>query len=75
MATWIIQNMSTEARKNMETIRINIKNIMLGMTTAGTVGMITAGIVGMTTAGTVGMITAGTVDMTTIITVTLRNFS
>ena len=43
----------------METIRINIKNIMLGMTTAGTVGMITAGIVGMTT----------------IITVTLRNFS
>ena len=77
MATWIIQNMSTEARKNMETIRINIKNIMLGMITAGTVGMITAG---MTTAGTVGMITAGmitagTVDMTTIITVTLRNFS
>ena len=43
----------------METIRINIKNIMLGMITAGTVGMITAGIVGMTT----------------IITVTLRNFS
>ena len=59
MATWIIQNMSTEARKNMETIRINIKNIMLGMITAGTVGMTTAGIVGMTT----------------IITVTLRNFS
>ena len=43
----------------METIRINIKNIMLGMITAGTVGMITAGIVGMTT----------------IITETLRNFS
>ena len=43
----------------METIRINIKNIMLGMITAGTVGMTTAGIVGMTT----------------IITVTLRNFS
>ena len=59
MATWIIQNMSTEERKNMETIRINIKNIMLGMITAGTVGMITA----------------GTVDLTTIITVTLRNFS
>ena len=83
MATWIIQNMSTEARKNMETIRINIKNIMLGMITAGTVGIITAGIVGMTTAGTVGMITAGIVGMTTagivgmttIITVTLRNFS
>ena len=51
----------------METIRINIKNIMLGMTTAGTVGMITAGIVGMTTAGIVGM--------TTIITEALRNFS
>ncbi|MCB6902328.1 hypothetical protein LIZ39_08455 [Prevotella buccalis] len=51
----------------METIRINIKNIMLGMTTAGTVGMITAGIV--------GMITAGTVGMSIIITVTLRNFS
>jgi len=61
MATWIIQNMSTEARKNMETIRINIKNIMLGMITAG-----------MTTAGTVGMIIVG---MTTIITETLRNFS
>jgi len=83
MATWIIQNMSTEARKNMETIRINIKNIMLGMITAGTVGMITAGIVGMitagivgmTTAGIVGMTTAGIVGMTTIITVTLRNFS
>ena len=91
MATWIIQNMSTEARKNMETIRINIKNIMLGMITAGTVGtitagtvgMITAGIVGMITAGTVGMITAGTVGMitagivgmTTIITETLRSFS
>ena len=70
MATWIIQNMSTEARKNMETIRINIKNIMLGMTTAGTVGMITAGIVGMITAGT-----AGTVGMITIITEALRNFS
>ena len=69
MATWIIQNMSTEARKNMETIRINIKNIMLGMITAGTVGMTTAG---MTTAGTVGMIIVG---MTTIITETLRNFS
>ena len=25
----------------METVRINIKNIMLGMITAGTVGMIT----------------------------------
>ena len=83
MATWIIQNMSTEARKNMETIRINIKNIMLGMITAGTVGMTTVGTVGMTTVGTVGMITAGTVGMitagivgmTTIITVTLRNFS
>ena len=43
----------------METVRINIKNIMLGMITAGTVSMITAGIVGMTT----------------IITETLRNFS
>ncbi|GAA2988362.1 hypothetical protein GCM10019997_01670 [Prevotella corporis] len=43
----------------METIRINIKNIMLGMITAGTVGMITA----------------GTVGMSIIITVTLRNFS
>ena len=43
----------------METVRINIKNIMLGMITAGTVGMITAGIVGMTT----------------IITETLRSFS
>ena len=43
----------------METIGINIKNIMLGMITAGTVGMITAGIVGMTT----------------ITTETLRNFS
>ena len=48
-----------ESQMNMETIRINIKNIMLGMITAGTVGMITAGIVGMTT----------------IITETLRNFS
>ena len=43
----------------METVRINIKNIMLGMITAGTVGTITAGIVGMTT----------------IITETLRSFS
>ena len=43
----------------METIRINIKNIMLGMITAGTVGM--------TTVGTEGM--------TTIITEALRNFS
>ena len=43
----------------METIRINIKNIMLGMTTAGTVGIITA----------------GTVGMPTIITEALRNFS
>ena len=51
----------------METIRINIKNIMLGMITAGTVGTITA--------GTVGMITAGIVGMTTIITETLRSFS
>ena len=67
MATWIIQNMSTEARKNMETIRINIKNIMLGMIIAGTMCMITA--------GTVGMITAGTVGMPTIITEALRNFS
>ena len=48
-----------ESQMNMETIRINIKNIMLGMITAGTVGM--------TTVGTEGM--------TTIITVTLRNFS
>ena len=46
----------------METIRINIKNIMLGMIIAGT-------------AGTVGMITAGIVGMTTIITEALRNFS
>ena len=67
MATWIIQNMSTEARKSMETVRINIKNIMLGMITAGTVDMITAGVV--------GMITAGIVGMTTIITETLRSFS
>ena len=67
MATWIIQNMSTEARKNMETIRINIKNIMLGMITAGTVGIITVGTEGMTTVGTEGM--------TTIITETLRDFS
>ena len=59
MATWIIQNMSMESQMNMETIRINIKNIMLGMITAGTVGMITA----------------GTEGMTTIITETLRNFS
>ena len=59
----------------METIRINIKNIMLGMITAGTVGTITAGTVGMITAGIVGMITAGIVGMTTIITETLRNFS
>ena len=59
----------------METIRINIKNIMLGMITAGTVGMITAGTVGMITAGTVGTITAGIVGMTTIITETLRSFS
>ena len=51
----------------METVRINIKNIMLGMITAGTVSMITAGIV--------GMITAGIVGMTTIITETLRSFS
>ena len=51
----------------METIRINIKNIMLGMITAGTVGIITVGTEGMTTVGTEGM--------TTIITVTLRNFS
>ena len=51
----------------METVRINIKNIMLGM--------ITAGIVGMITAGTVGTITAGIVGMTTIITETLRSFS
>ena len=51
----------------METVRINIKNIMLGMITAGTVGMITA--------GTVGTITAGMVGMTTIITETLRSFS
>ena len=43
----------------METVRIYIKNIMLGMITAGTVGTITAGIVGMTT----------------IITETLRSFS
>ena len=43
----------------METVRINIKNIMLGMITAGIVGMTTAGIVGMTT----------------IITETLRSFS
>lgn len=48
------------------TIRINIKNIMLGMITAGTVGMITA--------DTVGIIIAVTVDMTTIME-TLRNFS
>ena len=75
MATWIIQNMSTEARKNMETIRINIKNIMLGMIIAGTMGMITAGTVGMITAGTVGIITADTVGMPTIITEALRNFS
>ena len=75
MATWIIQNMSTEARKNMETIRINIKNIMLGMIIASTVGMITAGTVGIITAGTVGIITAGTVGMPTIITEALRNFS
>ena len=59
----------------METVRINIKNIMLGMITAGTVSMITAGIVGMITAGTVGTITAGIVGMTTIITETLRSFS
>ena len=65
MATWIIQNMSTEARKNMETIRINIKNIMLGMIIAGTMGMIIA--------STVGIITAGTVGMPTIITEALRN--
>ena len=51
----------------METVRIYIKNIMLGMITAGTVGMITA--------GTVGTITAGIVGMTTIITETLRSFS
>lgn len=75
MATWIIQNMSTEARKNMETIRINIKNIMLGMIIAGTMGMIIASTVGIITAGTVGMITAGTVGMPTIITEALRNFS
>jgi len=43
----------------METIRINIKNIMLGMIIAGTMGMIIA--------STVGMIT--------IITEALRNFS
>ena len=49
----------------METIRINIKNIMLGMIIAGTMG----------TAGTVGIITAGTVGMPTIITEALRNFS
>jgi len=54
----------------METIRINTKNIMLGMIIAGTMGMIIA-----STAGTVGMITAGTVGMPTIITEALRNFS
>ena len=54
--------MSTEARKNMETIRINIKNIMLGMIIAGTMGMIIAS-------------TADTVGMPTIITEALRNFS
>ena len=51
----------------METIRINIKNIMLGMIIAGTMGMIIA--------GTAGMITADTVGMPTIITEALRNFS
>ena len=51
----------------METIRINIKNIMLGMIIAGTMGMIIA--------DTVGMITADTVGMPTIITEALRNFS
>ena len=43
----------------METIRINIKNIMLGMIIAGTMGMIIA----------------STVGMPTIITEALRNFS
>lgn len=60
---------------NMDTIRINIKYIMLGMITAGTVGIITADTVGIITAGTVDMITAGTVGMPTIITEALRNFS
>jgi hypothetical protein len=56
-----------ESQMNMDTIRINIKYIMLGMITAGTVGMITA--------GTVDMITEDTVGMPTIITEALRNFS
>ncbi|BBP09731.1 hypothetical protein UKS_09330 [Streptococcus sp. 116-D4] len=72
-----------ESQMNMETIRINIKYIMLGMITAGTVDMITADTVGIITADTVGMIIAGTVDMIiagrvgmpTIITEALRNFS
>lgn len=64
-----------ESQMNMDTIRINIKYIMLDMITAGIVGMTTTGTVDMITADTVDMITAGTVDMTTIITETLRNFS
>ena len=60
----------------METIRINIKNIMLGMIIAGTMGMIIASTASTAgTAGTVGIITAGTVGMPTIITEALRNFS
>jgi hypothetical protein len=48
-----------ESQMNMDTIRINIKYIMLGMITAGTVGIITA----------------DTEGMPTIITEALRNFS
>ena len=62
-----------ESQINMDTIRINIKYIMLGMITTGT-----ADIMGMTTADIMGMITAGTVGtegMPTIITEALRNFS
>jgi len=70
-----------ESQINMDTIRINIKYIMLGMITTGTadiMGMIIADIMGMTTADIMGMITAGTVGtegMPTIITEALRNFS
>ena len=64
-----------ESQMNMDTIRSNIKYIMLGMITAGTVDMITAGTVDMITAGTVDMITEDTVGMPTIITEALRNFS
>jgi hypothetical protein len=57
-----------ESQMNMETIRINITTIMLGMITAGTIRInITTIMLVMTIVGTEGM--------TTIITEALRNFS